>query len=374
MNLSFHAMITLAYIIPNIYVFVRIWQLFITKRYRLHYTFIYLLIASVYPLSGRLYSGSMVFIGSILENISNYLLPFYLYLFLSVLTYDIFLLINLFIKVLPAEKRKSLRFRKYALITIISISALVVIAGAINFHTIRTSGYRIEIPGKSSDISHLRIAFVADFHIDSNTEIAFIQRFVRKIEDISPDLMLYGGDIAEGHHTDKGMAEHEKILRQINARYGVYGVLGNHEYYRGQDEGSFFDNAGIILLRDTVLVIDNAFNLSGRLDSHFRNRKEAGELLKNAVDSLPLILIDHRPTELTEVSKTNTDIQLSGHTHHGQMFPINLITKKVYILSHGYRKIKNTHFFVTSGIRQWRFPVRTTARSEIMVIDVIFTP
>jgi predicted MPP superfamily phosphohydrolase len=315
----------------------------------------------------------MVFIGSILENISNYLLPFYLYLFLSVLTFDIFLLINLFIKVLSTEKRKSLRFRKYSFITILSVSALVVIAGAVNFRTIRTSGYRIEVPGKSSDLSNLRIAFVADFHIDAGTDIAFIQSFVRKIETISPDLMLYGGDIAEGHHTDKGMAEHEKLLHKINTRYGVFGVLGNHEYYRGQDEGSFFDNAGIELLRDTILVIDNSFNLAGRLDSHFRNRKTAGEILQNAADSLPVILLDHRPTELAEVSKTNTDIQLSGHTHHGQMFPLNLITKKVYVLSHGYRKIENTHFFVTSGIRQWRFPVRTTARSEIMVVDVIFT-
>jgi len=94
--------------------------------------------------------------------------------------------------------------------------------------------------------------------------------------------------------------------------------------------------------------------------------------MKDAADSLPVILLDHRPTELIETSKTVTDVQLSGHTHDGQMFPINLITRKVYLLSKGYMKIANTHFFVTSGIRQWRFPVRTTGKSEIMVIDIKF--
>ncbi|MBI5010549.1 MAG: metallophosphoesterase, partial [Bacteroidia bacterium] len=77
-------------------------------------------------------------------------------------------------------------------------------------------------------------------------------------------------------------------------------------------------------------------------------------------------------TELLETSKTLTDVQLSGHTHDGQMFPINLITRKVYLLSKGYMKIANTHFFVTSGIRQWRLPVRSTGKSEIMVIDIKF--
>ena len=150
-------------------------------------------------------------------------------------------------------------------------------------------------------------------------------------------------------------------------------MLGNHEHYAGQDKGNFFDKAGIKILSDTNIVIDDGFNLTGRNDSHIRTRKEIGELLKSVNDSLPVILIDHRPTELDQVSKTSTDVQLSGHTHNGQLFPINLITRKVYVLSWGYKKIANTHFFVTSGIRLWGPPVRTTGKSEIMIIDINFT-
>ena len=95
--------------------------------------------------------------------------------------------------------------------------------------------------------------------------------------------------------------------------------------------------------------------------------------MKYANDSLPLILIDHRPTEIDQVSRTTADVQLSGHTHNGQLFPLNLITKKIYRLSWGHRKIGNTHFFVTSGIRLWGPPVRTTGKSEIMIIDIYFT-
>jgi len=364
-------MILLAYTIPNIYVFIRIWQLFISKDYRLRYTLIYLTLITIYPAADLLNNGNLAFIGEILGIISNYLLPFYLYLFLAILVFDIFLLVNLFVKVLPSEKRKSYSFRKYCLSSIIIVAALVVTGGVINFRTIRTTEYSIEVPARSSEIAHLRIAYAADFHIDTDTPVNFVNRFVEKVESVSPDIMLFGGDMVEGHDGER-MDRHEVLLKTINTKYGVYGVLGNHEYYRGQDRGSFFDKAGIEILYDTIIIIDNSFSLAGRLDSHFRNRKSVEKLLESAMDSLPVILLDHRPTELIEASKTKTDIQLSGHTHDGQMFPINLITRKVYLLSKGYMKIANTNFFVTSGIRQWRFPVRTTGKSEIIVIDINF--
>lgn len=364
-------MIMLAYTIPNIYVFFRILYLFIGRGYRLKYTLIYFAIVAIYPLSDLFNNGHLSFICEIFTTISNYLLPFYLYLFLSILMFDIFLLINLVIRLLPAEIRKSSKFRKYSLSSIIIVSALVVLGGVINFSTIRTTEYSIEVPARSSGLKHLRIAFAADFHIDTETPVGFVKRFVDKVETVSPDIMLFGGDIVEGHDGER-MDAQEQLLKNIKPKYGVFGVLGNHEYYRGQDRGSFFDKAGIRILRDTIITIDNVFFLAGRLDSHFRDRKSVEELLNSAADSLPLILLDHRPTELMETSKTRTDVQLSGHTHDGQMFPINLITRKVYLLSKGYMKIANTHFFVTSGIRQWRFPVRTSGKSEIVVIDINF--
>lgn len=328
--------------------------------------------ASVYPLSNLFSQGDSGSIVGIIRATGEYILPFYLYLFLSVLIFDIFLLLNLLLKIVPPEKYRCTSFKKICLSSILSVSLIVVIAGIINFNTIRTSEYSIEIPGKSSKISHLKIAFVADFHLKEEVSISFVQRFAKRIAEINPDLMVFGGDIVEGDRNDGKLNQFEKIFSEIKTKYGVFAVLGNHEHYAGQDKGSFFSKSGMKVLCDSIVIIDSSFNLAGRNDSHFISRKRITELLKSVTDSLPVILIDHRPTEIDQVSKTNVDVQLSGHTHNGQLFPINLITRKVYDLSWGYLKRGNTHFFVTSGIRLWGPPVRTTGKSEIMVIDVAF--
>ncbi len=368
----FHTILTTAYIIPNIYLFLRIRTLFINKSQRLVYTLVYLLVAIIYPFSYLLAGEEVGSAGRIIDWISGYLLPFYLYVFLLVLLLDIFLLFNLLLKVIPAEKLKSEKYRKSGLPVIIFTSLLVVAAGMINFSTIRTSEYSISVPAKKSGLKKLKIAFAADFHLDSKTSISFVERFKRKIDEIKPDMMVFGGDLVEGDRGDGSLAPFASQIAEIITKYGVYGVLGNHEYYYGQEKGNFYTDAGIKMLADTVEILDGSFTLAGRKDSHFRGRISLDEVMRLCTDSLPVILVDHRPTEIPEVSRSRADIQLSGHTHNGQMFPINFITGSVYPLSWGYRKIGNTHFFVTSGIRLWGPPVRTAGKSEIMVINISF--
>jgi predicted MPP superfamily phosphohydrolase len=369
----FHTLITLAYIIPNIYVFLRIWTIFINKGYKIHYTIIYALIISIYPVSNLFSETDPSSISDIIITIANYILPFFLYVFLFVLVFDLLMLTNRLLKIVSPDMIQSTRFKLVCLSAILFLSITVVVLGVINFKTIRTSDYTIEIPRKYSKSSHLRIAFAADFHLKEETDIHFVERFANKIIEINPDIMLFGGDIVEGDREDENMAASEKILHDIKTRYGTYSVLGNHEYYGGQDKGSFFDKSGMIVLCDTIMVIDSSFSLGGRLDSHFKGRKSIENLLKYDSGEFPLILIDHRPTEIDNISKTDVDVQLAGHTHDGQLFPINLITNKIYELSWGHLKKRNTDFFVTSGISLWGPPVRTTGKSEIMVIDISFT-
>ncbi len=368
----FHTIITLAYVIPNIYVFLRVWQLFINKGFRIYYTLIYIFVASIYPVSSFVHASNSGFSGYLLTAAANYILPFYLYLFLLVLIFDIFLLINRLFRIIHSEKLRTTRFKVTGLSVILILAICIVAGGAINLETIRTSEYTIDIPAGSSPLNHLKIAFVADFHLQKRVNIHFVQKFAEKIRMINPDIMIYGGDIVEGDRDDGSLNSFAHVLAGIKTKYGVYAVLGNHEHYAGQESGSFFDNAGMKVLSDTNIIIASSFNLTGRNDSHINNRKQIGDLLKSAADSLPVILIDHRPTEIDKVSRTRVDVQLSGHTHNGQLFPINLITKSVYELSWGHKKIGNTHFFVTSGIRLWGPPVRTAGKSEIMVININF--
>jgi predicted MPP superfamily phosphohydrolase len=325
---------------------------------------IYLFISS-YP------NGYKGFLTGILTPIARYILAYYLYLFLSVLMIDILLLVNRYTKTLSLESIKSTKYKVYGMTVTLLIPFFVLVAGIINFKTIRISEYQIDIPRKSAKIDHLKIAFAADFHLRRATDIHFVERFKEKIAAIDPDILLLGGDILEGNGDEDLLVRYEKMFRGIELRYGIFAILGNHDNLSRMSKGQFFDHAGIKVLGDSIAEIDRSFILAGRYDSRFR-RMSTANLLKSANDSLPVILLDHRPTELEIASKSGVDIQFSGHTHNGQLFPFNFIIKSIYTLSWGYKKISNTHFFVTSGIMLWGPPVRTTGKSEIVVVNVAF--
>ena len=123
----FHTIILLAYTIPNVYVFIRIWKLFINKGYKIHYTVIYLLLVSIYPLSNLIAENSG-FIRIVLNDSANYILPFFLYLFLFILLYDILLLINYIIPIFDREKLRATQFKTTGLTLILILSWGVVIA------------------------------------------------------------------------------------------------------------------------------------------------------------------------------------------------------------------------------------------------------
>ena len=368
----FHTLITLAYTIPGLYLFLRIWSLFIERRHRVKYIFVFALIFSLYPLSNLVGDSGSGVVARVLETITNYLLPFFLYLFLLVLLTDILLLVNRLIKVVPKEKIKEQRFRYRILFSVILLAALVVVGGIINFNTIRTTTYNIEIPKRGSDAEKLRIAFVSDLHLEDGVPESFLKKFVQKANGLNPDVVLLGGDIVEGGRMGERMVSFEKILHELKPVYGVYGVLGNHDGYGRGNVEAFFSRAGIKILQDTTVVISNNFIIAGRHDTRSQWRKTAEELMRGITEDLPVILLDHRPTDYEAIEKTGADIVMSGHTHHGQLFPINLITAGIYELSYGHLSKGTTNFFVSSGLRLWGPPVRTIAKSEIVVVEVTF--
>jgi len=368
----FHVYLTLAYIFPNVYLYFRIRKLFIPRGFRIWYTLIYIALLSVYPLAENYAHREVTFFSQVLSAISGYILPFYLYLFLLVLLNDILLLLNHFFRLVPGVITGNRLYRLYAPFVILLAAASVVIAGAINLNTIRISPYQIEVSKRQAKTDHLRIAFISDFHIQPGMPLRFIGQYLRKVNALQPDLVLYGGDMTEGDRENETFESVESALRNVQAKLGVFGVAGNHEFYGGRGNSDFFRNSGITLLCDTVIRIDSSCYLAGRYDEHFRRRKSIGELMDSIPVDLPVIVLDHRPTQLQEVSITKAAVQFSGHTHNGQMFPINLITRQFYELTWGYKKIRDTHFFVSSGIRLWGPPVRTVGKSEIMLVDIHF--
>ena len=134
---------------------------------------------------------------------------------------------------------------------------------------------------------------------------------------------------------------------------------------------------GIQMIRDSAVLVDDSFYIVGRDDRDKprftgRERKPLSDIMANVDRSYPVILMDHQPFNLSKTVEQGVDLQLSGHTHHGQLWPFNYITKAIYELSWGYKKIGETHFYVSSGFGSWGPPIRLGNRPEIVVIRVRF--
>jgi len=175
---------------------------------------------------------------------------------------------------------------------------------------------------------------------------------------------------------DRNLGE---TLKKLRAKFGVFAVPGNHEFIGKIDKSvNYLEQHGITVLRDSVIKIDDGFYLVGRDDvsgAHFNHfkRKSLADILEKTNRNLPIIVMDHQPVALEESEKEGVDLHLSGHTHHAQLLPLNLITQAMYKISRGYARFGNTHFYVSSGYGTWGPPVRIGNTPEIVEIRLIFT-
>jgi len=354
-----------------IYAYLRIRKLIVGTLSKRIFAAFFILLCLAFPVaeiishnSGRGWARSLMITG-------YYSLPLLLYLVLVVILTDFTIGAAHLSRLVSSETLRAPGLRKARLCFVLAAPVIIVCFGIANYHHLRIKEYSIEVPRRSSEIARLKIAFAADFHLGDMTTEKFMEGFVDKVNALDPDIVLIGGDVLEGHGRADQMDGFIAQFRRLKSKYGVYAVPGNHEMY-GSNRVDFFARAGIRLLEDEVEKIDGAFYLAGRKDSHSRERKSIDELLSGTPPDLPVILLDHRPTDLDRVSQSQVDIQLSGHTHNGQLFPVNFITQRQYELTWGYKKKRQTHFFVTSGVQLWGPRVRTAGRSEILIIKVVF--
>jgi len=196
---------------------------------------------------------------------------------------------------------------------------------------------------------------------------------------VKPDVIFLLGDIVDG---EIGPVMRNDLLKYFNCpkcRDGLLAITGNHEFIGGASVTiPYIEKNGIRILKDEAVVIDGCIQVIGRLDRdglRYRNegRKPLSKLMEQVDSSKPVILLDHQPFNLDEAEKAGVDLQLSGHTHNGQMWPLNYITKKIYEVSSGYKKKGNTHIIVSSGFGIWGPRVRLGSRPEIIVVDITFS-
>jgi uncharacterized protein len=257
------------------------------------------------------------------------------------------------------------------------ISAIVFIGmflGFLNARNIRVKPLALKIDKRSANTS-LRIAAISDMHMGTIIGRRMVAQMVRKINSIRPDLVLMVGDQVDGQPHPAMEMDLGSILQTIESKYGVYAITGNHEYIGNAETScAYLEAHGIRMLRDAVTEVAGVY-LVGREDraaKQFANmeRKSLAELVAPLDRSKPIILMDHTPFHLEEAEENGVDLQLSGHTHHAQIWPWNFITKRVYEVSWGYKKKGNTHVYVSCGAGTWGPPIRIGNTPEIMDIDI----
>jgi predicted MPP superfamily phosphohydrolase len=204
------------------------------------------------------------------------------------------------------------------------------------------------------------------------------KKLVEMINELKPDLVLISGDIIDDNI--KVVKKHDLLshFKKIKSTYGVYGIMGNHEYIgRSYTDIPYYENNNINMLIDSSILVDDKFYIVGRDDIqsqafYDRKRENLKDLVQNLDKNKPLFLLDHQPYQLADSDKNGIDIHISGHTHHGQFWPFSLITGRIFEEDWGYLKKGDTHFYISSGYGTFGPPIRIGSHSEIIEMNVRF--
>jgi len=299
----------------------------------------------------------------------------FIYLLMFFVTVDLVLLLGCSVKVIPSPIPQKLRF--YTGLAVILLTVGMVVYGRFNAGQVKFVSYDIQT--KKTLPAEMKIVLVSDLHLGAVNSEKNLSRTVRGINSLEPDIVCIAGDIFNNNITavqnpSRAMA----LLKSVTAKYGVYACLGNHDGGKTFREMTrFLEQSNVKLLNDEYVTINGRLVLFGRVDSRpiggfdGLNRKNFADINVPTNTDLPVVVMDHNPSNIKEYGN-ETDLILSGHTHRGQMFPANLITKAMYVIHYGrYQKDSNSpHVIVTSGAGTWGMPMRIGSNNEIVMITL----
>lgn len=364
----------------NYYIFIHGWQaLEGLHQIRIVYLVIFL-IASLSFIAAKFMEKILSpLLYDILLGIGSFWFAFMLYFFLSILLIDIFRLSCLVFHFNPAILSQNyIALKQYTILAVVTLVTIIVAAGYINTRMFSVKTLGVQIPKHAGNLKELNAVLISDVHLSPINDGAHLAKIVNKINELKPDIVFIAGDLVDDNAK---ILEERNIgwaLRNFKSKYGTYAITGNHEFINGIDDCvKYMDYYGLNLLRDSVVKVDNSFYIAGRDDRANRQfakgkRKTIPEILIGADTSLPVILMDHTPFGLDEAMNAKVDLQLSGHTHHGQLWPLNFITKMVYEKSWGYLRKDNTQYYVSCGVGTWGPPVKIGSPSEIVNLKIKF--
>ncbi|MCP4723837.1 MAG: metallophosphoesterase [bacterium] len=231
----------------------------------------------------------------------------------------------------------------------------------------------VEIPvtGLGAENSGFSIVQITDLHLGDLQDSIWLSEIVERVNKLDPDMVVITGDILE--HEFEEVDEFIRLTEALTTRHGIFAVTGNHEYYFGIDRfEEIISRTKIRVLNNEMINIDEIIHLIGISDSDGRSSSHGGPDLESAMNGLdidlPVVLLSHRPDSFEENAEKGVDLQLSGHTHSGQIPPIEWFVRLYYDYYYGLNKYKDSFIYTSSGTGLWGLKMRFLSRSEIVKI------
>lgn len=261
-------------------------------------------------------------------------------------------------------------FHKKVLILCLSIGCFLTSVGYFTHYNKTVQTYNIQI-NKVSSLSDLKLALISDLHAGTGTDLKTIEELVTKLNQNSYDLVCFVGDLFD-ESTPSDMVEKTlESLSHIQTQYGLYAINGNHEHYASILNSTLYEKYNIHHLSENYVCVDGLFNIVGREDVVAGYETPFESIIQNLDTTLPTIVLDHNPKRYHEIIDS-ADLQLSGHTHAGQIFPATIITQFLYDNDYGLLQKNDFSLIVTSGYGSWGFPFRLLTKCEYVEVKISF--
>jgi uncharacterized protein len=378
--LIFIAVFIIVYSLVNYYVVNKGFQVLPANLWvKITYVVVFVFLAYGYLMSRVLERTDFNYLHHIFYWVGSYWMAALVYLLMAAVVFDILGLTNFIFHFLPAKGSLSyLHYKQIYFSVAFTATILLLLYGSWNAANARLKTIELAVHKKADNLKTLNIVMVSDIHLGSLFGKQKVNHMVNRINSLHPDLVLLVGDLLDEAQNPIFKDQTGEPLKMLQAPFGVYGVTGNHEYIGGINRAvHYIESLNVKLIRDTSILIKNSFYLAGREDRDInrfsaKGRKSLNEVVQTVDHKLPVILMDHQPFGLNQAVENGVDLQLSGHTHHGQFWPINWITNKIYEVSWGYKQKGNTHIYVSSGYGTWGPPIRIGNHPEIVNIKLSF--
>lgn len=258
-------------------------------------------------------------------------------------------------------------------VVVLVLTSCIWVYGYVEARNIRIERITIENERPSPGEAQLKIAQISDVHLGLLNRTDRLQRIMSLIRSEKPDMLVCTGDLVDGNMGDWAILLGE--FDGFDFKYGKYAVIGNHEVYAGLDQSLLaLREFGFRVLRGEVVTVENMLNIAGVDDPAVRHPTDERALLGSMRNGLFTLLLKHRPA--AEPSSLGLfDLQLSGHTHRGQIFPFSLLSARIYPMQDGLYYLENgSRLYTSRGTGSWGPPIRVLSPPEVTLITISGLP